>query len=46
MSIIEKAASRIDQQRSAAASATGTATVPDSDAARAIPPVAAAAPPA
>lgn len=48
MSIIEKAASRIDQQRSASASATGTgtATVPDSDAARAIPPVAAAAPPA
>ena len=46
MSIIEKAASRIDQQRSAAATPTGTATVPDSDAVRAIPPVAVAAPPA
>ncbi|TQK05230.1 XrtA-associated tyrosine autokinase [Herbaspirillum sp. SJZ107] len=46
MSIIEKAASRIDQQRSAAATATGTATVPDTDAVRAIPPVAVAAPPA
>ena len=46
MSIIEKAASRIDQQRSAAATATGTATGPDTDAVRAIPPVAVAAPPA
>ena len=45
MSIIEKAASRIDQQRSAAGAAAGTATVPDTDVIRAIPPVAVATPP-
>jgi protein-tyrosine kinase len=38
VSIIEKAASRIDRQRSAAGAAAGPATVPDSDAVRTMPP--------
>lgn len=46
MSIIEKAASRIDQQRSAAGAATGTATAPDTDAVRALPAAAVSVPPA
>lgn len=46
MSIIEKAASRIDQQRSAAGAATGTATVPDTDAVLTVPSAAVNVPPA
>jgi len=49
VSIIEKAASRIDQQRSAASAAsaaTGTATAPDTDAVRALPAAAVSVPPA
>jgi protein-tyrosine kinase len=44
VSIIEKAASRIDQQRSAASAATGTATAPDTDAVRALPAAAVSVP--